>query len=206
MKKIGIIQLLILMSVLSTFGPKPKLIGSQTPQGLAKVTVSRQSGGSIQQLGSLAQRINKGSSLNREWIAVHDQTMPVEFVGTPGITVSARGYFTEFTIEARESLTAIQVRFLIFDIWGNLIRALVQTEITDIQGRKDFSAGWYPFPEEEIPEYYASLAFISKVRTQAREGVGPRILEANLTPVIEEARKCSKKFSLEDIEPKPDKK
>jgi hypothetical protein len=65
---------------------------------------------------------------------------------------------------------------------------------------KEFTGAWNAYSENEVSEYYASIAFVARVRTKAG-----RVFEANLTPVLEEARKLSKKFSPENLEPKPQK-
>jgi hypothetical protein len=49
-------------------------------------SVTRADGGSITTLLGYGIAVAKGSSLKREWIAVHDSTMPVALEGTPGIT------------------------------------------------------------------------------------------------------------------------
>ena len=88
------------------------------------VSVSRASGGSVQTDLGYGIKINKESSLMREWITVHDQVLPVDLVGTVGVRTiydsESRGYRYRalFSLQASEPLAAVEVRFLVFDIWG----------------------------------------------------------------------------------------
>lgn len=63
-------------------------------------------------------------------------------------------------------------------------------------GKRSVDAAWNLFSENEASEFYASIAYIAKVRTKAG-----RILASDTAPVLEEARKFSSKFSAEDLEP-----
>jgi hypothetical protein len=177
---------------------------AQTSQG-PKPTISRESGGSIQTPLGYGITVNKESTLTREWVTFHDPALPADVAGTVGIKTvyeSERGsgdykYSTRLNIEAREPVAAIEVRFLLFDIWGNHIKTLSLTQVADISDKKELTAEWRAFSENEVSEYYASIAFIARVRTQSG-----RVVEANTSLILEEARKFSRKFSVESLEPK----
>ena len=62
-------------------------------------------------------------------------------------------------------------------------------------------AKWNVYSENEVSEYYASIAFIAQVRTKTG-----RIIKADPIIVIQEAQKFSKKFKESDLEPEPKKK
>ena len=170
-----------------------------------KPTITRGSGGSIQTPLGYDIVLNKESTLTREWVTVHYSNLPADIMGTVGIAtayVSGRAggdyrYNTKFTIETREPLSAIEIRFLLFDIWGAHIKTLSMSEVQDIEGTKELSGTWNAFSENEVSEYYASITYIARVRTKAG-----RVFEADPLPVIEEARKFSKKFTSEELEPK----
>src|SRR5262249_310219 len=140
-----------------------------------------------------------------------DGSLPVDLVGTPGIitaykserSVGSYVYRTKFSVEIREPLSAIEVRFLCFDVWGSHVRSLNFTEVVDLPAptKTDFSAEWSLFSENDVEKHYASIAYVSRVRTQAG-----KVIEANAVPVIAEAKKFSKKFSADDLEPKPERK
>jgi hypothetical protein len=109
-------------------------------------------------------------------------------------------YQAQFVIEAKEPVSAIEVRFLMFDVWGQHVRNLLFDEISDIEpGKKDFTAQWRLYSENDCSRQYASIAYVSRVRT--KDG---RVLEADPTAVVQEAKKFSKKFTAADLEPKPE--
>src|ERR1039458_8605272 len=119
---------------------------------IAEQTVTRKSGGSIRTPLSENTIVNEKSSLQREWITVHDSAMPADLIGTIGVktiykpeTSYSRGeyrYEAEYTLATSEALSAIEVCFLTFDIWGNYNQNLSTTEIIDIPATKgtDFKA------------------------------------------------------------------
>jgi len=181
---------------------------SVAPQTAKPVTVTRGQGGSVQTPLSNDIAVNKGSSLNREWITIHDPASPISLVdnigvGTSYVRDSVSGeyhYYARFAVEASEPVSAFEVRFLLFDLWGNHLKTLSMTRVEDLEGRKDIIAKWNGYSENEISEYYASIAFVARVRTKPG-----RVFEANMLPILEEARKISRKFSPENLEPKPQK-
>jgi hypothetical protein len=59
-----------------------------------------------------------------------------------------------------------------------------------------FDGKWNIFSENEVSEYYASIAFIAQVRTSAG-----KVLVTNTEPVLMEAMRMSAKFSEADLEP-----
>jgi len=180
---------------------------------IAAENVTKISGGAIKTELGYGIVLNKESSLTREWITVHDSTLPVSIEGTVGVkTIYESGkryssgnyrYSTEYTITTKEAVSAIEVRFLTFDIWGDHKRNLSATEIVDLEGgvSKKFDGQWKVYSENEVSEYYASIAYIAQVRTK-----NGRVIKANPSVVLEQARKFSKKFSEGDLEPKPEKK
>jgi hypothetical protein len=112
-------------------------------------------------------------------------------------------YSTQFELSTKEAISAVEVRFLVFDIWGQHRRTLVGTEVLDLAAKatKSFNFDWNLFSESEAAQHYASIAYVSRVRTQ--DG---RILSANTKFVLDQARKFSAKFSETDLEPTKDKK
>jgi hypothetical protein len=188
----------IVAASLLLLGLLPGLVSAQT-------TVTRASGGSIRTELSPGIVVNKESTLEREWITIH-QELPADLVGTTGVrTVYKSGrstgeyvYESRVTIEAKEPLTAITVHYLLFDIWGRHVRTLALTEVIDIApGRKSFSGTWRAWSENDVATYYASIAYLSRIRTKAG-----RVISADIAPVLTEAKKFTNKFTAEDLEPK----
>lgn len=146
--------------------------------------------------------VNKGSSLSREWMTVHYTDFPADLLGTTGISTEykgmARGYdaTTKFTVFAREPLSAIEVRIITFDVWGERLWTLYGDHIGDLPAGATVidDMSWY-FTEHDVSALYTSIAYISRVRT--RSG---KIIETDPAPVIDAARQFSRKFSPSDLE------
>jgi len=180
---------------------------------IAAQSVTKLSGGSIKTELGYGIVLNKESSLTREWITVHDSSLPADISGTVGVkTIYKSGeryssgsyqYSAEYTITTKEALSAIEVRFLTFDIWGDHSRNLSATDIVDMDAgsTKKFDGKWNIYSENEVSEYYASIAYIAQVRTKSG-----RVIKADPKVVLEQARKFSKKFAEGDLEPTPEKK
>ena len=189
------------------------LLGPFAADLSAAESVTMASGGSIKTELGYGIVLNKESSLAREWITVHDDSVLADISGMVGVkTIYESGerysresyqYSAEYSITAKEDLSAVEIRFLTFDIWGNHSRNLSATDIVDMAAgtTKSFVGKWNVYSENEVSEYYASIAYIAQVRTKSG-----RVIKANPKFVLEQAQKFSKKFSEEDLEPKPEKK
>ena len=131
------------------------------PSASAEQSVTKSSGGSIRTELGYGIVINKESSLTREWITIHDSALPVDISGTVGVkTIYESGerysrgnyqYSAEYTITTTEAISAIEVRFLTFDIWGNHARNLSATKIIDLGAgsTKMFDGKWNGYSENE---------------------------------------------------------
>lgn len=180
------------------------------------VVVTRADGGAMRvSLRSLALN-DKSKSLRREWIAIADERMPARIKRTPGITVIYDSkeyggrylYTATYDIEATEPLSAIEVRFICFDVWGQHTKSLSTEQVIDIpvdggtgkQAPFTFSDAprWNIFSENEASSHYASIAYVSRVRTQSG-----RVVECDPTPVVAEAKKLSSKFTEAALDPSP---
>jgi hypothetical protein len=177
--------------------------GSQpSPSPTAAVAeVKRGSSGSIRTTLGYGIVLNKESSLDREWVVVNPSDVPAAIVGPAGLVTTfntgSYRYKVAAEVESKEPLTAIEISFLTFDVWGNHDRNLATRNIVDFgPGRRVFDGEWTVGSENEASEFYASIAFISRVRTKAG-----RVIVADVAPIVEEARKFSARFSASDIEP-----
>lgn len=170
--------------------------------------VTRASGGSITTVLGYGFAVAKESSLQREFIAVHDSVMPALLEGTPGVTtVYERGqysgdyrYRAKFTLATRQAIQAYQVVFLTFDVWGEHVRVLTFEEVADIaaNSKKEVTAEWSLYSENDVERHYASIAYVARVRL-----ADGRVIEAPTDLVVREARKFSEKFTAAELEPKP---
>ena len=112
-------------------------------------------GGSVRIVLSQDNIVNEGSSLRRVWVAVHDD-LPLTINGTPGVKtvyIGGGGFITKgyyyvagatLTAGPDQAVTAFTVKFATIDVFGELMTT---------------------FREAEVYRYFASIAFIDKVRT-----------------------------------------
>src|SRR5258708_38391556 len=114
--------------------------------------------------------------------------MPVVLCGTVGICTAyvpdqGRGayqYHAKFSAQASVPVSAFEVRFLTFDLWGQHVRNLVFDDVSDLEpGTKEFGAQWSLYSENDCSRHYASIAYVSRVRT--RDG---HVLDADPAPVV----------------------
>jgi hypothetical protein len=172
------------------------------------VTVTRAEGGSITTNLGYGIALAKNSALKREWIAVHDTSLPVDLEGTPGVVTAfvPGGYSGEyryrsnFSVVTRSPVQAIEVRFLTFDVWGDHTQTLSYEEVLDIPGnaKREFKGEWRIFAENDAERHYASIAYVARLRL-----ADGRVLLASEAPVLAEAKKFSEKFTAADLEPEP---
>lgn len=178
-------------------------------QSVVAAEVKVASGGSIRTELGYGITINKESSLTREWVTINDSIMPASFDVPTGITTVYESgqryssgeylYSAAFALTPTEDLTAVEVRFLTFDIWGNHVRNLSSTEVADMEAGKSVSlaARWKVFSENEVSKHYASIAYIAQARTKSGQ-----VIKADPQAVLAQARKFSSKFTADDLDTK----
>ena len=168
---------------------------------LGATTTTTADGGSIQTKLAANIVLNRESSLRREWVAVHDDAMPVDLVGSPGVTTIyesggqySRGeyrYAADYTIKVKEPVVAIEVRFITFDVWGARTRALQATDVQDFApGDHVLHGEWRLHSENEASEHYASIGYVASVRTAAGE-----VHRADTDAVTDAARRYMSDFT-----------
>lgn len=174
--------------------------------------VRRGSGGSIQTKLFASVFLNEGSSIVREWITITDPAVRAEIVGTVGVNTAyepgkrynsgSYTYKADFRALALEPIVAIEVRFLVFDVWGRHVRSLSLTEVKDFpKGSFALNGTWKLYSENECSEHYASIGYVARVRTKSG-----KVLTADPAPVVKEAKRLSSKFTEADLEPEATKK
>ena len=157
------------------------------------------------------------SSLQMEWIVIDDPRLPIQFVEACGVIPSIDSehmlgmggggdfcYQADIAAEVADVfVTAFEMRFLLFGVWGYHARTLSAVEVKDLeQGRHhEDKYKWTLFSEAEGREHYASIGYIARVRTN--EG---KVLLADTEFILREAQRFSEKFTEDDLEPKSPKK
>lgn len=174
---------------------------------------SKADGGSIRTNLGYNIVLNKDSSLRREWVAVHDD-LPLMIEGTPGVTTVykskarySRGeynYAANATLIANpdQAVTAFEVRFVSIDVFGERMTTLSATAIQDIAAgeKKTFDWKWNAYRENDVARYFASIAFIAKVRT-----ADGQVHLASNDAVLDAVRRFAKEATEADLDPSSDK-
>jgi len=111
--------------------------------------------------------INKGSSLKRESILFNDKASPVILTThNMSIVYKDRGFqFSATTkLNVKKSIKALQVRTILYDVFGRHMKNLANTE------PKDFSAGemsiigeWRAY-DNDASEFLTSVTYVARVR------------------------------------------
>ena len=146
------------------------------------------------------------SSLRREWVAVHDDELPVDFEGTPGVRISTLevGYESSYAIRVTEPVVAVNVRFILFDVWGDRTGVLSVTHVEDLSvGVHEMDRTWNLISANEVldhrlsemVEHYASIAYVAAVRTATGE-----VYRADSEDVISVAREYMSDFTDDLLE------
>ena len=146
----------------------------------------------------------------REWITVDDELLPAKYVGHVGVqtiyrketdyAASGYEYQAQYSITLSDSLTAIESRFLTFDVWGEHVSTLSACEIVDLAlgQTQAFNHSWNVYDENEVARFYASIAFIAQVRTASGH-----VIKGNIETVMQEAKQFSAKFEESSLSPSP---
>ncbi len=160
---------------------------------------------SVQSAYSNIVLLNSESTLRREWVAVHDDELPVDLKGTPGVVTEYQSgdyrYKASYSIEVKEPVVAVEVRFILFDIWGETTRALSATDIKDFErGIHALDGTWNLFSANEASEHYASIAYVAAVRTKTGE-----VYRADSDAVIDAAQEYMSDFTDDLLDEEPPK-
>ena len=149
-----------------------KLPVSQRP--LTNITLKQQPGGSVVVPLGYGIEVNKGSTLQRAWYVIEDESAPV-LIQNAGVKpiYKSESYGGRYHMIASGSLafsrevTALEVRFMIFDIWGRHIQTLSGTQVKDFSTKTllDLSSIWsWDTYENQVSEYLTSVAFLARAR------------------------------------------
>lgn len=147
--------------------------------------------------------LNPASSLSREWFVVNDISSPVKIIDIDGIKVNYESSGSKYQykmvvgVEAKEPISALELRVHVFDVFGKLIKTLSATEVGDLDGKGTYFETWRIWSENEASAVFASVAYIAQVRTAS--GV---VYEIDNTTVADQVRKVFKRLNEADMEPK----
>ncbi|HEY2648677.1 MAG TPA: hypothetical protein VGI38_05770, partial [Puia sp.] len=168
----------------------------------AQMAVSKKEGGSVVTKLGMGIKVNDGSSLKREQITINDVTCPLQ-MGDIGIETSYSSSSYSFiptgNVSTTEPIVAYEVVHLIYNVFGEHIKTLSNTQVTDINGPKDLSknGSWYA-SESNVSQFLICVSFVSNVRTQ-----NGKLWHYNLNALVAQLKKLEISFE-EGYIPKKD--
>jgi len=165
------------------------------------VQVREEDGGSVA-IRTASGFLNQDSSLKRKWYMVDDPNTPVslDHAGVYPRFDEKEGtlYFMPAgAIAPKETISAIEVRYVLFDVWGQRLRTLSLTHLVDSSTPVDLRTGIsWPALESEAAQLVSVVAFVARVRTaegdvwtfdasriaQPMKTLGLKVAAADLTP------------------------
>ncbi len=147
--------------------------------------------------------INKGSTLKRSFYVFNDPGCPVQLQGA-GVSTRYNDRNYSFVpkgeLRAEEPVAAVEIRFLLFDVWGEHLKTLSATEIKDLGVGTSLEIkeiGTWQAWENDVSRYLTSVAFVSRVRTLDGKG-----WTANTSALLQRAAELDLKPDESDLDPK----
>jgi hypothetical protein len=141
--------------------------------------------------------VNEGSSLQREALIVQDKRLPVRIVGFEVETALEERnweYQIEYSVELDAAISAIELRFIPFDIWGDKETPLSATTIEDINEGSWSGDGKWRLSETDAVQHYAMIGYVAQIKTASG-----KIIKANPDLVVDAAKDFSDDFSKSDL-------
>ncbi len=143
----------------------PQLINAQS------ISVKTADGGSVVTELSYGIKVNKKSTLHRSWVVLNDPSCPAQLSGA-GINTRygdrEYNYVPVGTAKTSESITALEVRYLLYDVFGEHMKTLSATEITDLPTNGSLTlnnmGSWRAW-ENDVSKLLTVVAFVAQVRT-----------------------------------------
>jgi hypothetical protein len=167
-----------------------------------KLKVSTVDGGSVTTNLGHGIAVNKNSSLRRQWFIINDPTCPLTLTEA-GINTTYRDRQYSFkpagSIKTIEAVAAFEVRFMLFDVWGNHMKTLSGTELRDLKAGVQLAlseVGSWRAWETEVTKYLTSVGFIAHART-----VDGRPWTADTEALLREVDAVKLKLTQEQLEP-----
>ncbi len=140
-------------------------------QSFSQLIVDKKEGSSVVTKLPMGIKVNDGSTLKREYIIINDTNCPIQMVNVGIETLYAASKYKFNPIgflKSKETIVAYEVVHLIYNVFGEHIKSLSNTEIIDFEGEKTFSdyLSWYA-SESNVSEYLICVSYVSNVRTKS---------------------------------------
>ncbi len=136
----------------------------------AEFQVHQEDGGSVV-VKTVGGYLNQESSLKRTWYVIDDPAAPAG--------LDRAGVFPHFdekektqylvpvgTVSPKEAISAVEVRYVLFDVWGDHLRTIAVTRLIDSSTHVELrqSHEWLAL-DSEVAQLVSAVAFVARVRT-----------------------------------------
>jgi hypothetical protein len=139
-------------------------------EGLVVTTLD---GGSVTTDLGYGIKTNKNSTLHRTWVILNDPACPVQ-ISEAGLSISYGDRQFNFlqvgTLTASEPVSAFEVRYVLYDVFGEHLKTLSATAVTDVAAnspRPLRDGGSWRAWDNEVTDLMTVVAFVAQVRTQS---------------------------------------
>jgi hypothetical protein len=176
-KSVHILSTLALAAAMAACGPRPAHPQQVQARAASTATTTVTDGGSVVTDLGMSIRVNDGSTMRRSFADINDSEAPLQITDV-GVASNYTGSGYDFSstgvVRAKPAIAAFELRFVLFDMFGNRIKTLSGTHIVDVaadafvalatavRGRRVFS--WYA-SENDVSELFTVVAFVANVRT-----------------------------------------
>jgi hypothetical protein len=157
MKRVSLLFIIVLLSTVIVFSQKIK--------------VTKYDGGSVVTELGFGVKVNAQSTLMRSWVVLNDSGCPIQ-LGPSGIKTiygdREYNYIPEGSISTKEKVAAIDIRFLLYDVFGDHIKTITCIQVADIQTGNAIelkNIGSWRALENEISGLLTVVSFVAQVRT-----------------------------------------
>ena len=104
------------------------------------IDVKTTDGGSVATELGYGIKINKNSTLRRSWVVLNDPSCPIQLFNA-GINTqysdSNYNYVPTGSVKTSKAITALEIRYLLYDVFGNHMKTLSITEVADVAAKAE---------------------------------------------------------------------
>jgi hypothetical protein len=145
--------------------------------------------------------VNKGSSLHRSFVTINDSDCPAELNGS-GVTTKYANDRYSFVpagfLFPSQPLTAFEVRFVLFDMFGARMKTLSDTSVADVKPSPIAlvdSGTWFA-DENEVQSVLTVASFVANARTASG-----KVWHFNDKKITDELTRLNLKITAGALEP-----
>ncbi len=151
------------------------LTAGTLPAAAQEIKVKTREGGSVVTYLESGSRLNDTSSLKRTWIVLNDTSSPAKISDAGLNTKHQDGNFLfepSGWVNPSEPVSAVNVRFVLYDMFGNHMETLSGTIVEDFGPETSFDLrrlGFWPAGKFQAKELLTIAVFVADVRTQGEK-------------------------------------